>query len=71
MRRVGRDIEMGKRSGVIENEEGLARLSLAELDAEIARCKMRLRFTTSRQQQKAFESRIRWLERFRENHHTA
>lgn len=33
---------MGKRSGVIDHEDGLAKLSLAELDAEIARCRVRL-----------------------------
>jgi hypothetical protein len=61
---------MGKRSGVIETEEGLARLSLAELDAEIARCKLRFQFAPNKRQQRAFEKRIHWLKRFREKHHT-
>jgi hypothetical protein len=60
---------MGKRSGVIEHEEELATLTLAELDAEIRRCKLRLKFATSRQLRKAFEKRVHWLERFREKHH--
>jgi hypothetical protein len=57
---------MGKRSGVIEHEEGLAKLAPAELDREIARCRMRLEIAPNPRQRKAFESRIRWLERFRE-----
>jgi len=61
---------MGKRSGVIEHEEGLAKLSLAELDAEIARCRIRVAIAPNRQQQKAFEKRIHWLERFRFKHHS-
>jgi hypothetical protein len=62
---------MGKRSGVIEHEEGLAELSLAELDDEIARCRMRLKIAPNSQQRKAFERRIHWLERFRAKHHSA
>lgn len=59
---------MGKRSGVIDHEEDLAKLTLVELDAEIARCRMRLKISPNRQLQKSFESRIHWLERFRAKH---
>ncbi|MGE0151773.1 MAG: hypothetical protein AB7R90_04095 [Reyranellaceae bacterium] len=38
---------MGKRSGVIDTEEELAKLSLAELDREIDRCRTRLRIARS------------------------
>jgi hypothetical protein len=60
---------MGKRSGVIDHEDGLAKLTLAELDAEIRRCKLRLQFARSQQLRKAFEKRVHWLERFRQEHH--
>jgi hypothetical protein len=59
---------MGKRSGVIDHEKGLERLSLAELDAEIARCRLRLSIASNRRQRKDFESRIHWLQRFRAKH---
>jgi hypothetical protein len=62
---------MGKRSGIIEHEEGLAKLSLVELDEEIAHCRMRLEIAPSSQLRKAFESRIHWLERFRTKQHGA
>ena len=62
---------MGKRSGVIDLEDGLARLTLAELDAEIARCRMRLGIAPNRRAQKAWKSRIHWLSRFRAKHHEA
>lgn len=60
---------MGKRSGIIDHEEDLAKLGLAELDAEIGRCQMRVKIAPSSQFRKSFESRIHWLERFRFNHH--
>jgi hypothetical protein len=60
---------MGQRGGVVEHEEGLARLSLAELDAEIDRCRIRLKIAPITQSRKSFESRIHWLERFRLKHH--
>jgi hypothetical protein len=60
---------MGKRSGVIDGEEDLAKLSLAELDSEIDRCRMRLKLAPTSQLRKSFESRIHWLERFRVKHH--
>jgi hypothetical protein len=56
---------MGKRSGIIDHEEGLAELSLADLDREISRCRMRLGIATNSQQRKQFESRIHWLEGYR------
>jgi len=61
---------MGKRSGVIDHEEGLAKLSQAELDAEIERCRTRLKIAPTRQLRKSFESRIHWLERYRTQHHS-
>lgn len=60
---------MGKRSGVIDHEEGLAKLTLAELDREIARCRGRLVIAANTRQRKQFESRIHWLEAFRHRHH--
>jgi hypothetical protein len=59
---------MGKRSGIVEHDEGLARLTLAELDGEIARCQMRLKIAPTDQLRKAFKSRLRWLEKFRAEH---
>lgn len=61
---------MGKRSGVIDHEEGLAKLSLVELDAEIERCRTRLKIARTSQLRKSFESRIHWLDRYREKHHS-
>jgi len=55
---------MGRRSGVVEHESGLARLSMAEIDAEIARCRTRAGIASGTRQRKAFESRIHWLERY-------
>jgi len=57
---------MGRRSGVIQHEEDLAKLSLKELDDEIVRCRLRLSIAANERQRKSFASRIRWLERFRE-----
>lgn len=56
------------RSGVIDHERDLLKLTLAELDAEIARCKMRQRFATSARNRKLLASRIHWLERVRTRH---
>lgn len=61
---------MGKRSGVIDHEEGLAKLSLVELDAEIDRCRTRLKIAPTSQLRKSFESRIHWLEQYRAKHHS-
>jgi hypothetical protein len=60
---------MGKRTGVITDHEGLAQLTLQELDKEIRRCKLRLKIAPTSQLRKAFESRIHWLERYRQRHH--
>lgn len=49
---------VGKRSGIIDHEDGLAGLSLAELDREIARCRMRIGIAANSRQRKGFESRI-------------
>jgi hypothetical protein len=57
---------MGKRSGVIDHEAGLAELSLADLDREISRCRMRLGIASNTRQRKQFESRIHWLESHRD-----
>jgi hypothetical protein len=57
---------MGRRSGIIDDEEGLARLSPAELDQEIVRGERRLRLAPNERLKKAFQARIHWLERFRE-----
>ncbi|MCW6534289.1 hypothetical protein [Sphingomonas lycopersici] len=53
---------MGKRSGIINHEEGLGKLSLADLDREISRCHMRFGIAVSTRMRKQFESRIHWLE---------
>lgn len=61
---------MGKRSGVTDHEESLGKLGLVELDAEIDRCRTRLKITPTRQLRKSFESRIHWLERYRAKHNS-
>jgi len=57
---------MRTRSGVINDQDDLSRLSLEELSNEIVRCEMRLKIAPSRQLEKAFESRIRKLNRIRD-----
>jgi hypothetical protein len=57
---------MRTRSGITDNEESLSRLGAAELDKELARCRTRLKIAPSTQLRKAFESRIRKLERLKE-----
>ena len=54
---------MGRRSGVIQDEEDLSAFSLEELEREIARCKQRRDLAGSRVLEKAFEKRIHMLER--------
>jgi ribosomal protein L29 len=56
---------MGRRSGVVDNEESLSAFSLEELDEEIARCKQRLDLANSRVLERAFEIRTHKLERIR------
>jgi hypothetical protein len=62
---------MGKRSGIIEHEDELAKLSLTELEAEIARCRIRFGTAPNTRARKSFGSRIHWLEGFRDRHHAA
>jgi len=56
---------MGRRSGIVDHEEGLSTFSLKELDQEIARCKQRRDLASGRELEKAFEKRIHMLERVR------
>jgi hypothetical protein len=58
---------MGRRSGVIEDEESLSALRLEELDQEIARRKLRLKFVPGRVQQKLFKKRIHELQHIRQS----
>ncbi|MFC3711444.1 hypothetical protein ACFOMD_02610 [Sphingoaurantiacus capsulatus] len=60
---------MGKRTGVLEHEADVLKLTLAELDAEIARCEMRLRIARTAYLSKEFEKRIHWLQRIRFHHY--
>ena len=57
---------MRTRSGVTDDEESLAQLSVAALDKELARCKIRLKLASTSQLRKAFTSRIRKFERLKE-----
>ncbi|MBA3510678.1 hypothetical protein [Sphingomonas sp.] len=61
---------MGKRSGVLDHESDILKLSLEELDAEIARCEMRLKIAPTSYLRKSFEKRIHWLGRIRTRHPT-
>src|SRR5262249_7368928 len=56
---------MGRRSGVVKDEQDLGCFSLKELDKEIARCKQRRDLAGRREVEKAFEKRIHMLERVR------
>jgi hypothetical protein len=56
---------MGKRSGVLDHEADILNRSLAELDAEIARCAMRGKSAPCSYLRKAFEKRVHWLGRIR------
>ncbi|NYT40501.1 hypothetical protein HZY97_07020 [Sphingomonas sp. R-74633] len=53
---------MGKRSGVPHRDDELAALSLEELQAELARARLRLTIPTSAKMTKLFHKRIHWLE---------
>jgi hypothetical protein len=59
---------MGKRSGVIDDEDGILALTIADLDAEIVRCQMRQRIAPNSYLRKSFETRIHWLEKLRARH---
>lgn len=48
---------MGKRGGVIDHEEGLAKLSLPELDAEIDRRRTRLKIAPTSQLRQSFRDK--------------
>jgi hypothetical protein len=56
---------MGRRSGIVRDEQDLSTFSLEELDREIARCKQRRDLAGGREVEKAFEKRIPMLERIR------
>jgi hypothetical protein len=60
---------MGKRSGTPETKEGVARLSLRELNAQISRARRGYELSGSSQGRKAFFKRLVWLESEREALH--
>ena len=53
---------MGKRSGVPHRDDELAKLSEKELEAELARSRLRLTTTPSAKMAKQWRKRIHWLE---------
>ena len=53
---------MGKRSGVPHRDDELAKLSVAEIDGEIARANARLSTAVSAKRAKDWHKRIHWLE---------
>jgi hypothetical protein len=57
---------MRRRSGVLTHDEQLLKLSLGDMDKEIARCEMRRKIAPSALLRKAFERRLRQLRRIRE-----
>jgi hypothetical protein len=61
---------MGKRSGVADTEEELAKMSLAEIDREIRRCLSGARYGGTSQARKSFFERLVWLEGGRERLHS-
>ena len=60
---------MGKRSGVAETEEEVAKLPLDKLNVEIERCLQGAERGGSSQGRKAFFKRLVWLEKMREKIH--
>jgi hypothetical protein len=54
---------MGKRSGVPHTDDELAKLSRAELEAELRRSRLRLTIAGSAKTEKQRHKRIHWLER--------
>jgi hypothetical protein len=60
---------MGQRSGVLDHDEDIAKLTLEELDAEIARCTMRMRIAPNLYQRRSFFKRLTRLEALREKLH--
>lgn len=61
---------MGKRSGMPETKEEVAKLTLAQLNAEIARCLYWAQHGGSSQGCKAFLDRLVWYEKMREDIHS-
>ena len=53
---------MGKRSGVPHRDDELAALSITELQAELARARMRLTIDAGAKAAKQWHKRIHWLE---------
>ena len=60
---------MGRRSGVAETEEDVAKMSLEELNVEIGRCLQGFEYGGSSQGRKGFFKRLVWLETMRERIH--
>lgn len=60
--RIGTMTPMGKRSGVPHRDDELAKLSEKELEAELARSKLRLTTAPSAKMAEQWHKRIHWLE---------
>ena len=60
---------MGKRSGVAETEQDVAKLDIDELNVEIERCVQGFEQGGTSQGRKAFFKRLVWLEKMREKIH--
>jgi hypothetical protein len=60
---------MGRRSGVAETEQAVARLTLDELNADIQRCLNGAINGGTSQGRKALFKRLVWLEKMREKLH--
>jgi hypothetical protein len=61
---------MRNRSGTIEQDDEVAKLTLAELNAEIERSLDRYSRAPNPYQRKAFFRRVAWLEELREQYHS-
>ena len=57
---------MGRRSGIPDHEHDLSNLTLDDLNAEIARVKLRLEHVPNTYLRKEFFRRLKWLEGHRE-----
>lgn len=57
---------MGRRSGVAETEDEVAKLSLDELNREVWRCLDGSQYAGSSQARKSFFKRLVWLEKTRD-----
>jgi hypothetical protein len=60
---------MGKRSGLPETKEGVAKLTLEQLNAEIARCLSGAKRGGTSQGRKSYFDRLVWYEKMREELH--